>query len=260
MGKSRSNHDRMSAGSPNEVGGGGSSRRWIFSKVIILINATQIDPNSLTPLQVLQIYADILRKNQFYLEDKGKLESALAGLVRCLLLLPSNKVEFDSFKKVVLGQDLLHAYEPDRPTEFADFSVIINELKDFVPVLVNCFQAFIPLIHSALQLDAQSFDCLRNILPSIDLIVKFFVYATDKGNPESYASMWDQGISSVLLKKFLGVFPFNVVHSEKDDDRYFSLNVMIAEIFLHLSEWICPPAELLEKFLAFIEHALLEKV
>ncbi|KAJ9181301.1 hypothetical protein P3X46_009441 [Hevea brasiliensis] len=210
--------------------------------------------------KVLQNYADILRKNQFYLEDKGKLKSALAGLVHCLLLLPSNKVEVDSFKKVVPRQDLLHAYEPDRPTKFADFSVIINELKDFVPVLVNCFQAFIPLIHSAPQLDAQSFDCLRNILHSIDLIVRFFVYATDKGNPESYASMWDQGISSVLLKKFLGVFPFNAVHSEKDDDRYFSLNVMIAEIFLHLSEWIYPPAELLEKFLAFIEHALLEKI
>ncbi|XP_021639519.2 uncharacterized protein LOC110634708 isoform X3 [Hevea brasiliensis] len=146
--------------------------------------------------KVLQNYADILRKNQFYLEDKGKLKSALAGLVHCLLLLPSNKVEVDSFKKVVPRQDLLHAYEPDRPTKFA----------------------------------------------------------------ESYASMWDQGISSVLLKKFLGVFPFNAVHSEKDDDRYFSLNVMIAEIFLHLSEWIYPPAELLEKFLAFIEHALLEKI
>ncbi|XP_058003358.1 uncharacterized protein LOC110634711 isoform X7 [Hevea brasiliensis] len=145
--------------------------------------------------KVLQNYADILRKNQFCLEDKGRLKNVLVGLLRCLSLLPSKKVEVDTFKKEV-PRRVLHAYEPTRPTDFA----------------------------------------------------------------ESYASMSDQGISLVLLKKFLGVFPFNAVHSEKDDDRYFSLNVVIAEIFLHLDEWIRPPAELLEKFLAFMEHALLEKI
>ncbi|XP_058003367.1 uncharacterized protein LOC131168992 isoform X3 [Hevea brasiliensis] len=145
--------------------------------------------------KVLQNYADILQKNQFCLEDKGRLKNVLVGLLRCLSLLPSKKVEVDTFKKEV-HRRVLHAYEPTRPTDFA----------------------------------------------------------------ESYASMSDQGISLVLLKKFLGVFPFNAVHSEKDDDRYFSLNVVIAEIFLHLDEWIRPPAELLEKFLAFMEHALLDKI
>ncbi|XP_058003354.1 uncharacterized protein LOC110634711 isoform X3 [Hevea brasiliensis] len=173
--------------------------------------------------KVLQNYADILRKNQFCLEDKGRLKNVLVGLLRCLSLLPSKKVEVDTFKKEV-PRRVLHAYEPTRPTDFADISVIISKLKDLFPVLVNCFQDLIPLIH------------------------------------KSYASMSDQGISLVLLKKFLGVFPFNAVHSEKDDDRYFSLNVVIAEIFLHLDEWIRPPAELLEKFLAFMEHALLEKI
>ncbi|XP_043815771.1 uncharacterized protein LOC110623015 isoform X3 [Manihot esculenta] len=213
---------------------------------------------SLHAEKVLQNYADILRKNQFYLEDKSKLKNVLAGLVCCLSLLPSSS----SCKKKVHGQEMLHAFEPDKPTEVADFSVVINKLKDLVPVLVNCFQDFVPLIHSTQQLDAQSFDCLHNILKSIDLVVRFFVYGTEKDNRESHPSMWDQSISSVLLKKFVGVFPLNpVLHlSEKDDDRYFTLNVMIAEIFFHLSEWICPSAELLEKFLAFIEYALLEKI
>ncbi|XP_058003368.1 uncharacterized protein LOC131169139 [Hevea brasiliensis] len=217
--------------------------------------------------KVLQNYADILRKNQFCLEDKGRLKNVLAGLLRCLSLLPSKKVEVDTFKKDLpkinckeVPRRALHAYEPTRPTDYADVSVIISKLKDLFPVLVNCFQDLIPLIHSTPQLDAQTFDFLHNILQSINLIGRFFVYATDKGYSESYASMSDQGISSVLLKKFLGVFPFNAVHSEKDDDRYFSLNVVIAEIFLHLDEWIRPPAELLEKFLAFMEHALLEKI
>ncbi|XP_058003361.1 uncharacterized protein LOC131169038 isoform X1 [Hevea brasiliensis] len=209
--------------------------------------------------KVLQNYADILQKNQFCLEDKGRLKNVLVGLLRCLSLLPSKKVEVDTFKKEV-HRRVLHAYEPTRPTDFADISVIISKLKDLFPVLVNCFQDLIPLIHNTPQLDAQTFDFLHNILQSINLIVRFFVYATDKGYSESYASMSDQGISLVLLKKFLGVFPFNAVHSEKDDDRYFSLNVVIAEIFLHLDEWIRPPAELLEKFLAFMEHALLDKI
>ncbi|KAF2289646.1 hypothetical protein GH714_037680 [Hevea brasiliensis] len=203
--------------------------------------------------KVLQNYADILQKNQFCLEDKGRLKNVLVGLLRCLSLLPSKKVE-------EVHRRVLHAYEPTRPTDFADISVIISKLKDLFPVLVNCFQDLIPLIHNTPQLDAQTFDFLHNILQSINLIVRFFVYATDKGYSESYASMSDQGISLVLLKKFLSVFPFNAVHSEKDDDRYFSLNVVIAEIFLHLDEWIRPPAELLEKFLAFMEHALLDKI
>lgn len=46
--------------------------------------------------QIFQNYEDILRKNQFYLPDKGKLKSALAGLVHCLLLLPSSKEGHDS--------------------------------------------------------------------------------------------------------------------------------------------------------------------
>lgn len=50
--------------------------------------------------QVLQNYEDILRKNQFYLEDKAKLRSALAGLVRCLSLLPCNKRKVDSSEEV----------------------------------------------------------------------------------------------------------------------------------------------------------------
>ncbi|XP_020535669.1 testis-expressed protein 10 isoform X2 [Jatropha curcas] len=211
--------------------------------------------------KVIQNYGDILRKNQFYLEDKGKLKNVLAGLVRCLSLLPSNKIEADPFEKVP-RQEMLHAFESDMATEYAEFSVIINKLKDFVPVLVNCFQDFIPLIHSLPMLDVQSFDCMHSILRSIDLVIWFLVYETNKDNPESHPPMLDQSISSTLLKKLLGVFPFNPVHhlSEKDDDKYFILNVMIAEIFFNLSELICPPADLQEKFLAFIEYALLIKI
>lgn len=43
--------------------------------------------------QILQSYEDILRKNQYHLEDKGKLKTTLSGLVRCLSLLPSKKPE-----------------------------------------------------------------------------------------------------------------------------------------------------------------------
>ncbi|GAV61743.1 hypothetical protein CFOL_v3_05269, partial [Cephalotus follicularis] len=49
------------------------------------------------------------------------------------------------------------------------------------------------------------------------------------------------------------------IFSLQGDDRYFILNVMITVIFLHCSEWICLPAALLEKYLYFIENALLGK-
>ncbi|KAK2639319.1 hypothetical protein Ddye_027114 [Dipteronia dyeriana] len=99
---------------------------------------------SLYAEKILQNYEDILRKNQCYLQDKGKLKSAFAGLVRCLSLLPCNKRSIET--------------------------------------------------------------------------------------------------------------------REKFDDRFFILNILIAEIFLQYSEWIFPPAVLLEKFLEFIEDALLGKI
>ncbi|KAF2289641.1 hypothetical protein GH714_037657 [Hevea brasiliensis] len=144
--------------------------------------------------KVLQNYADILRKNQFCLEDKGRLKNVLVGLLRCLSLLPSKKVEVDTFKKEV-PRRVLHAYEPTRPTDFA--GIAQHHVLIFLWVFVE--------LHFA--------------MPSFS----FCIYG-------------------------------------HDDDRYFSLNVVIAEIFLHLDEWIRPPAELLEKFLAFMEHALLKKI
>ncbi|KAF9690196.1 hypothetical protein SADUNF_Sadunf01G0170500 [Salix dunnii] len=205
--------------------------------------------------KILQNYEDILRKNQFHLEDKGKLKNALAGLVRCLLLLPSSK-EVSLLAKNVPEQKILQAFEPDVPTVFAEYSVIIKKLKNLVPVLVNCFQDFLPVLHDSL--DAQSFDCMLNILRSLDHAVTFFIHGVQQGHLEP---PFDQSFSSVLLKKLLVVFPLSPTHhlSEKDDDRYVILNIAITEIFMHLSEWIRPPAVLFEKFLTFVEYVLVEK-
>ncbi|GAV57315.1 Ipi1_N domain-containing protein [Cephalotus follicularis] len=223
---------------------------------------------SLYTEKILQNYEDILHKNQFYIEEKGKLKNVLDGLVRCLSLLPCDKKEIYSCEKNVAGQGILQAFESDVPTETSAFSIITEKLKDLVPVLVNCFQDFIPLVHTTLPLDAQSFDCMLSILKSIDLAVRFFFYGIHKGKPVSQlpieepdVTMWDQSIS-LVLKKLLSVFPVNPKHhlSERGDDRYFILNIMITVIFLHCSECICPPAALLEKYLDFIESALLGKI
>ncbi|KHG03996.1 Testis-expressed sequence 10 [Gossypium arboreum] len=167
---------------------------------------------SLYAEKILQSYEDILRKNQYYVEDKGKLRTTLSGLVRCLSLLPSKKPESE---KGISGDRMIHAFEPDAPTANTGFSTIIKKLKELVLVLINCFQEFIPLLISMPQLDAQSFDCILSILQSIDIA---------------------------------------------EDDRYFILNIVITEIFLHLRGWICPSANLFEKFLEFIENALLGTV
>ncbi|KAJ0027211.1 hypothetical protein Pint_36174 [Pistacia integerrima] len=222
---------------------------------------------SLQAEKILQNYDDILRKNQLYLQDKGKLKSTLAGLVRCLSLLPCKKSQ-DTCGKNIAGEGILHSFGPEVSSEASGFSSITKKLKDLVPVLVNCFQEFIPLVHGMTSLDAQSFDCMHFILQSVDLAVGFFVYGTHQGKQASQPScggpdvaILDQTISSVLLKKLFSIFPLNPTHhlSDKVDDRYFILNIVITEIFLHYSEWICPPAILLEKFLEFIENALLGK-
>ncbi|KAJ1379063.1 Pre-rRNA-processing protein Ipi1, N-terminal, partial [Sesbania bispinosa] len=217
--------------------------------------------------KIFQNYEDILRKNQYYLPDKGKLKDVLAGLVRCLSLLPWNKGETDLHNKDDTGQRVLHAFEADMSMSANGFSHIIKKLKDLVPVLVSSLQDFIPLVHTKASLEGKSFGCMASILHSIDLIVRSFVHGTDK-NLESPSSqggpdvaLWDVSISSALLKKLFHLFPLNPVHhlSEKDYDRILDLNMVIAKIFFKLNEWICLPPDLLDKFLEFIENALLGK-
>lgn len=215
---------------------------------------------SLYAEKIILNYEDILRKNQFYLQDKGKLKNALAGLERCLSLLPCNE-KGDSCEKKIASQGILHAFERDVPKDPSGFSRIIRKLKNLVPVLVNCFQEF----HAMPLLEAQSFDCMRYILQSLDFVVRFFAYGIKRFQSELQISrpsldepdvaIYDQAISQVLLKKLLAVFPLNPLHhhSEKDDDKYFTLNVVFTRIFLHISEGICVPDVLLEKFLEFIE-------
>lgn len=87
-----------------------------------------------------------------------------------------------------------------------------------MPVLINSFQEFIPLVHAMANLEGKSFGCMLSILQSVDLIVRSFVYGTDKesespssqGGPD--VSVWDVTISSVLLKKLFSLFPLNPGH------------------------------------------------
>ncbi|KAB1219902.1 Testis-expressed sequence 10 protein [Morella rubra] len=174
--------------------------------------------------KILQSYEDILRKNQFYLQDKGKLKNVLSGLMRCLLLVPFNDKEADSCEKNDAGQVMLHAFEPDLLTGSSRFPLIIKKLNDVLPVL------------------------------SRDIILHSFIYGSDKGKLEyelPYGGpdfpVGDGTISSLLMKKLLDV------------DRYFVLNILITRILLQFKEWIYPPPVVLEKFLEFIENVLLRK-
>ncbi|KAK7244813.1 hypothetical protein RIF29_39640 [Crotalaria pallida] len=218
--------------------------------------------------KIFQNYEDILRKNQYYLQDKGKLKDSLAGLVRCLSLLPWNKGETDLHNKDETGQRVLHAFEADMLVSSNGFSHIIKKLKDLVPVLTNSFHEFIPSVHGMESLEGKSFGCMVSILHSIDLIVRSFVHETDKES-ESPSSQGgrdvadlDVTIFSALLKKLFPLFPLNPVPhlSEKDCDRLADLNMIIAKIFFDLNEWNCLAPDLLEKFLEFLENALLGKV
>ncbi|XP_028067977.1 uncharacterized protein LOC114270634 isoform X2 [Camellia sinensis] len=227
---------------------------------------------SLYSEKIFQNYEDVLRKNQFYLQDKGKLKNVLAGLVHCLLLLPSSKADHDSpCEKDDAAQGILHAFEPDTPKHAAGFSVIKKKLEDLMPVLLSCFQDFIRLVHTMRHLDVQSFDCMLFILQSIDLVVRFFAYGIDNSQHELQVSMLPcEGLDATIrsqtimpssLKKLFDLFPLNPTHhlSGKDDDKYFAVNIIITEIFLHTTDWQCPAA-LSEKFLEFVACALSEEI
>ncbi|KAG5556427.1 hypothetical protein RHGRI_006875 [Rhododendron griersonianum] len=222
--------------------------------------------------KIFKNYEDILQKNQFYLQDKGKLKTALAGLVHCLLLLPSIKGDHGSSREtVVAAQGILHAFEPEAPKDPAGFSVIHKKLKDLMPVLVSCFEDFIRLAHTMTQLDPQSFDCMLSILKCIDLVVKFFADGISDCQQELQVSMpsceglaatiQGQTIMPSFLKKLFDLFPLNLTYhlSGKDDDKYFILNILITEIFLRSIDWKCSPVALLEKFLEFFTTALSEE-
>ncbi|KAF7818845.1 Pre-rRNA-processing protein IPI1 isoform A [Senna tora] len=219
--------------------------------------------------KIFQNYEDILRKNQYYLQDKGKLKVALVGLVRCLSLLPWNIGEIDSLDKNDAGQRVLHAFDADMPARSTGFSHIIKKLKDLVPVLLNSFQEFVPLVRNTPNLDGKSSACMLSILHGIDLIIRSFIYGTDRGESETLSShgdpdgtTWEDTVSSVMLKKLFSLFPLTPGHnhSEKEYDRYLEFNMVIAKIFFQLNEWISLPLDLLEKFLEFLENALLGKV
>ncbi|KAL2503103.1 ARM repeat superfamily protein [Forsythia ovata] len=228
---------------------------------------------SLYAEKILQNYEDILRKNQFFLEDKSKLKNTLGGLVHCLTLLPCNERESDSStKNDNPAENILHAFEPEVSREPSGFTEVIKKLKDLLPILVSCFQDFMPMIHTIPQLEAPSFDCMLLILQSIDLVVRFLVCGIGRSRQDSQTllppkqkpdtTMCDQFISLAMLKKLWGIFPLNLVHhpSKKDDDRIFMLNIVITEIFLQLSNWNHPSPALLEKFLEFIERSLSTKI
>ncbi|XP_049371203.1 uncharacterized protein LOC125836149 isoform X1 [Solanum verrucosum] len=223
--------------------------------------------------KILQNYEDILQKNKFYLQDKGRLKNALAGLVRCLSLLPcSNQEEGDSLSYNDATRGSLHAFDLDLSDKSTDLSGVVNKLTDLLPVLVSCFQDFSPLIHSMAHVDVQSFDCMSFLLQSIDLVVRFFVHASGNNQHDfqnlapaykkNNLSICDQSISAVTLKKLWDEFPLSPNHclSEKDGDRYFMPNIVITEIFLHLSYGSKLSPALLERFLEFIESSLSEKI
>lgn len=215
---------------------------------------------SMYPEKIIQHYKEILQKNQFNLHDKGKLKSVLAGLAYCLSLLPCNNKS--STENVVADRRVLHAFESEVHEDGCGsaFSVTAKELMGLVPILVGGLQDFMPSVPA---LETQSFDCVLSILKSIHVVVKFFVYGNGTSGQQLKASNTrDEDVLQMLLNKLFAVFPLNRTHesSEKEDNRYFILNVIVSEMFFCLYDWSGPSSGFLEKFLVFIVDALSEKV
>ncbi|KAL9153628.1 hypothetical protein ABFS82_10G061900 [Erythranthe guttata] len=253
--------------------------RLMAFKILDLV--VQFYPSSfaLYAEKILPKYEDIMRKKHF-LEDKSKLKSILAGLIRCLSLLPSNERNHSAVKNDTQADGMLHAYEPEDAKESIDqfqklslpsgISDITKQLKDLLSILVGCFHDFMPSLHSTTQLDVQSCDCLQFILQSVDFIIGFLVSGICRSEPDPHillpfqkpgAITYDQSLSPMMLKKLWNVFPLNLVHhlSGKEEDRIFMLDTVITKIYLQSSKCSYSPSALLDKFLEFIESSLYTK-
>ncbi|KAL7096477.1 hypothetical protein ACP275_10G081900 [Erythranthe tilingii] len=253
--------------------------RLMAFKILDLV--VQFYPSSfaLYAEKILPKYEDIMRKKHF-LEDKSKLKSILAGLIRCLSLLPSNERNHSAVKNDTQADGMLHAYEPEDAKESIDqfqklslpsgISDITKQLKDLLSILVGCFHDFMPSLHSTTQLDVQSCDCLQFILQSVDFTIGFLVSGICRSEPDPHillpfqkpgAITYDQSLSPMMLKKLWNVFPLNLVHhlSGKEEDRIFMLDTVITKIYLQSSKCSYSPSALLDKFLEFIESSLYTK-
>ncbi|XP_057778332.1 uncharacterized protein LOC130997076 isoform X2 [Salvia miltiorrhiza] len=219
--------------------------------------------------KVLHNYENFLRKNQF-LEDKGKLKTILSGLIRCLSLLPCEDRDLSAAKNDIPAPEILHAFEPEiarEPIGLLDFT---RQLKDLLPILVGCFHDFMPLMHSASQLDLQSCDCMQFLLQSIEIIVKVLVGGIrgSESDPKILPfcgkpslTAYNKLLPPMILKKLWDVYPLNLVNLTRKDYRRISmLNTTITKIFLQLKNWENAPSVLFDKVLEFIESSLATKM
>uniref|UniRef100_A0A7C9EBQ9 Uncharacterized protein n=1 Tax=Opuntia streptacantha TaxID=393608 RepID=A0A7C9EBQ9_OPUST len=218
--------------------------------------------------KVLENYMDLLKKSQFHMEDKSKLKIALSGLSHCLSLLPSNEKEVDSFQQDKIEKELLFAFDPDVPRDSTGHVQLVAKLQDLVPLLVNCFDGLKSAVHSQPILDSQSFDCMLSVLQCIDLVVQYCLFEIAKCQRDVHTSkslltsigmyIHDEKFPPLFLGKLFAFFPMQPMHhlSEKDNHRYFSLNAVIARIFLSFDQWIGQPPVLRDGVLKFLVDAL----
>nr|CAD1829335.1 unnamed protein product [Ananas comosus var. bracteatus] len=196
--------------------------------------------------EVLDNYADILKNSQIHIHDKSKLKSILGALTQCLSLLSSKVSKEDGSneqEQSIAQQRLLFAFRSSSHEYDSGTSSIVKKLEDVFPLLVNCFRESASMVDATSNIDDRSYDCLLSCLQCINLATKIL------HDMEDFAILGN-------LQKLSEVFPFGQknIYTEKEDDRFFILNVKVAEILL-LSERISQSVYLLE----FIENFLLRK-
>ncbi|XP_072953458.1 uncharacterized protein [Typha angustifolia] len=211
--------------------------------------------------RVLDNYVHILKDKQICLQDKSKLKTALGGLVHCLKLLASETIELN--KKA--PDWMKHMYVKFENQQ--GFFPVVKKLEDLIPVLVNCFRES-SSFHITTDTCDQSFEymlltlqCINRASRILGYVIKKYqhddVYCFKSYNPDL---LW----SNILLHlpKLQTAFPFGQNHksSEKEEAKFFVLNVRVAEMFLHLKEMMDDAADMPDHFLEFIRFSLLRKV
>ncbi|KAK4749909.1 hypothetical protein SAY87_027358 [Trapa incisa] len=222
--------------------------------------------------KILQSYLDFLASNPFNVQDKGRVKGALPGLVHCLLLLKSHQE--DHLRGKFTGvRDFLHGYWLNDHSVSVDLYLVINKLKDLVPVLITRLLELLQSFHSTESIGIQLLDAMLYILQCINLAVKISVTkfqeelksCHNKSQRDEIRSQpkvveWYETVSSALVKLLVEC----PLHSEnqilvKKERRYAQLDAEITQIFLKFQEWLHVPEDITNKFLPYIEMLLEEE-
>ncbi|WVZ90659.1 hypothetical protein U9M48_036941 [Paspalum notatum var. saurae] len=209
--------------------------------------------------QTFNNFVAVLSNDRINLHDRNKLNSVLSGLGHCLSLVAKTIENDDTSNQQVrnLSARELWKSTTDGYNSGGRFAMpnLLAKLQNLVPILINSVEVSASELCAKSAVDAQSSEALLSALHCLDLICRIFVHEVKKPQLKFSISKTQFGpdwLRSSLLVHLRNLWGVKRLFHEKGDDKYFILNLKIAEIFLCLSACIDTTVFPAEEFCHFV--------